>query len=243
MTWQGGRVPRVRRVVTGRAGGVSVPPYDTFNLGDRVGDAAGAVSANRDRLARAIGADPERLVWMEQVHGVAVEIVRQPPGGPVTGTDALVTRTPGVVLAALVADCVPVLLADPAAGVVAAVHAGRVGARAGIVGSVLTAMVELGADPAATDALLGPAVCGGCYEVPAAMRDDVQVHLPGSATTTRGGAPGLDLRAGIAAQLDALGVAQIVTDRRCTAEDRTLYSHRRDGVTGRQAALVWTDPA
>ena len=179
MTWQGGRVPRVRRVVTGRAGGVSVPPYDTFNLGDRVGDAAGAVSANRDRLARAIGADPERLVWMEQVHGVAVEIVRQPPGGPVTGTDAL----------------------------------------------------------------LGPAVCGGCYEVPAAMRDDVQVHLPGSATTTRGGAPGLDLRAGIAAQLDALGVAQIVTDRRCTAEDRTLYSHRRDGVTGRQAALVWTDPA
>ncbi len=228
---------RARRIVTSRAGGVSRPPYESFNLGAHVGDDPAAVAANRDRLARAAKLKPDRLVWMQQVHGAAVATVDGPRPEPVPETDALVTATPGLALVVLVADCVPVLLASPAA--VAAVHAGRVGAAAGVVPAAVAAWVAAGADPGAADALVGPAVCGACYEVPAAMRDEVEAALPGSATTTRGGTPGLDLRAGLARQLTGLGVGRVVLDPRCTAEDPTLFSHRRDGTTGRQAGLVW----
>jgi polyphenol oxidase len=159
------------------------------------------------------------------------------PGAP--RTDALVTSAAGLALAVLVADCVPVLLADRRAGVVAAVHAGRQGAAGGIVPAALAAMAALGATPAGTEALLGPAICGACYEVPPQLQEAVERRLPGSATRTSTGTAGLDLRAGIAAQLTAAGVTGIVHDPRCTAEDGDLYSYRRDGVTGRQAALVW----
>ena len=91
--------------------------------------------------------------------------------------------------------------------------------------------------------LLGPAVCGGCYEVPAAMRAQVDAALPGSAVRTRTGTPGLDLRAGLYHQLTALGVARIGGDPRCTMEDRDLFSHRRDAPTGRHAAITWLDPS
>lgn len=229
----------VRRVLTSRSGGVSRAPYDTFNLGDHVGDDPGAVAANRARLATATGHGPDRMAWMEQVHGATVRVVDRVPAAPVAGTDGLVTATPHVVLAVLVADCVPVLLADPAAGVVGAVHAGRKGAAAGIAGYAVAAMSSLGATPAGTDVLLGPAVCGACYEVPAEMRDEVDAALPGSATTTRAGTPGLDLRVGLARQLAGLGVTRIVTDARCTAETPDLFSHRRDGTTGRFAAVAW----
>ena len=228
---------RARRIVTSRAGGVSRPPYESFNLGAHVADDPAAVAANRGRLARAAKLEPDRLVWMQQVHGAAVATVDGPRPEPVPETDALVTATPGLALVVLVADCVPVLLAAPAA--VAAVHAGRAGAAAGVVPAAVAAWVAAGADLAASDALLGPAVCGACYEVPAAMRDEVEAALPGSATPTRGGTPGLDLRAGLARQLTGLGVARVVLDPRCTAEDPTLFSHRRDGTTGRQAGLVW----
>jgi len=230
-------MPRARRIVTSRSGGASRPPYASFNLGAHVGDDPAAVASNRARLARATGLPPDRLVWMQQVHGAAVAVVDGPRTAPVPETDGLVTATPRVALAVLAADCVPVLLAAPTA--VAAVHAGRVGAAAEVVPAAVRALSGLGADLAAADALLGPAVCGACYEVPAAMRDEVEAALPGSATTTRGGAPGLDLRAGLARQLAALGVARIVVDSRCTVEDPELFSHRRDGVTGRQAAVIW----
>jgi hypothetical protein len=88
--------------------------------------------------------------------------------------------------------------------------------------------------------LLGPAVCGACYEVPPDMQAAVEARLPGSAVRTSRGTTGLDLRAGLAAQLLGLGVERIATDSRCTVEDRDLYSHRRDGTTGRQAAVAWT---
>jgi len=235
-------VARVRRIVTSRSGGASAGPYASFNLATHVGDDPAAVAANRDRLARAIGLGQERLAWMEQVHGGRVAVVDGPRTDPVPGTDALVTASPGLALAVLVADCVPVLLADPGAGVVAAVHAGRSGAGAGVVPSAVRAMGGLGARPAGTDALLGPAVCGACYEVPAELRDEVEARLPGSATTTRRGTPGLDLRTGLAGQLASLGVLRVVADPRCTAEDPELFSHRRDGVTGRQAGVVWIGP-
>ena len=233
---------RVRRVVTTRAGGRSQAPYDSFNLGDRVGDEPSAVAANRERLASELGLAPDHVIWMEQVHGRTATIVDGPRSGPVEATDAVVSARPGLAVAVLVADCVPVLLSDPDAGVVAAVHAGRVGARVGVLTAALAAMRDAGARIERTEVLLGPSVCGECYEVPAAMQADVAEHLPGSASKTRKGTPGLDLRAGLWRQLADAGVARIGVDPRCTVEDRTLFSHRRDGTTGRLAALTWLEP-
>ena len=230
---------RPRRVVTDRRGGTSAAPYDTFNLGAHVGDDPAAVAANRARVARELRVPEDRLVWMTQVHGTGVAVVDGPQQGPVPDVDALVTATPGLVLCVLVADCVPVLLADPGAGVVAAVHAGREGVRQGVVPAALAAMAALGARPAEVTALLGPAVCGSCYEVPAAMQAELARVVPGAAVRTRKGTPGLDLRAGLDARLRAAGVPEVVHDPRCTVEDPRLFSHRRDGVTGRQAGLVW----
>ncbi|MBO0847892.1 MAG: peptidoglycan editing factor PgeF [Pseudonocardia sp.] len=233
---------RVRRVVTTRAGGASRAPFDTFNLSVLVGDDPSAVAANRGRLAAGVGLRPENVVWMRQVHSAVTATVTAPPGEDLCGVDAMVTDRPGLALAVLAADCVPVLLADPSANVLGAAHAGRVGSARGVLPSVLAAMVRLGARPFRVQALLGPSVCGRCYEVPAAMRDDVHAALPGSGCTTRDGRPGLDLRAGLREQLRAHGVVQVDTDPRCTVEDPTLYSHRRDGKTGRLAALTWLDP-
>jgi YfiH family protein len=220
-------------------GGVSRPPYDTFNLGDHVGDDPAAVSANRKRLADAIGADA--VVWMNQVHSDHVVVVDGDPGVAVDDTDALVTTTPRLALAVLSADCVPVLLADARAGVIGAAHAGRVGAQRGIVARTVETMVGLGATVADISVLLGPAVSGRNYEVPAAMADEVEAALPGSRTTTAKGTPGLDIRAGIARQLTTLGITAIDTDPRCTVEDRQLFSHRRGAPTGRLASLVWME--
>jgi polyphenol oxidase len=230
---------RPRRVVTDRRGGRSAPPYDSFNLGDHVGDDPADVAANRGRVAREIGLPEERLVWMNQVHGTGVAVVDGPQAVAVPETDALVTTTPGLVLCVVAADCVPVLLADPVAGVVAAVHAGREGVRQGVVPATLAAMGRLGARPGNVTALLGPAVCGACYEVPTAMRADVARVAPAAAVRTRRGTPGLDLRAGLDQILRGAGVGDVAHDPRCTVEDRRLFSHRRDGVTGRQAGLVW----
>ncbi|HEX4220976.1 MAG TPA: peptidoglycan editing factor PgeF [Pseudonocardiaceae bacterium] len=237
---------RVRRIVTTRAGGASAAPYESFNLGDHVGDDPTAVAANRKRLATELGLRPDQLVWMEQIHGRTATIARGPRAEPLPATDAGIAVGPGLAVVVLVADCVPILLADAQAQVVAAVHAGRVGARVGVVPAALAAMVEAGAEVDRIEVLLGPAACGECYEVPAAMQADVEAYLPGSATKTRKGTPGLDLRAGLWNQLAEAGVAKIGVDPRCTIEDRTLFSHRRDGGPGRQtgriAALTWLEP-
>jgi YfiH family protein len=234
---------RPRRVVTDRRGGRSAAPYDSFNLGDHVGDDPAAVAANRARVARELGVGDDRLVWMNQVHGAHVAVVDGPQDGPLPDTDAVVTATPGLVLAVLVADCVPVLLTDPVAGVVAAVHAGREGVRRGVLPATLSAMASLGARARHVTALLGSAVCGACYEVPPAMQAEVAAVTPAAAVRTRTGTTGLDLRAGLAEVLARAGVTDVAHDPRCTVEDRHLFSHRRDGVTGRQAGLVWLDPA
>jgi YfiH family protein len=126
--------------------------------------------------------------------------------------------------------------------VVGVAHAGRVGAAAGVLDRTLDAMAGLGARLPDCEVLLGPAVCGACYEVPAAMRDEVDAALPGSAARTRRGTPALDLRGGLRRRLAALGVTRVDTDPRCTVEDPDLYSHRRDGRTGRLAAVTWLDP-
>jgi YfiH family protein len=237
-------------VVTTRAGGRSIGPFARFNLSTGVGDDPVAVVANRRRLATELGL--RGVVFLEQVHGTHVAVVDTVPrpGDPDRpASDAAVTALPGVGLAVLTADCVPVLLADPRAQVVGVAHAGRVGAAAGVLPRTLEAMTALGARVVDCEALLGPAVCGASYEVSAAMRDEVEAALPGSAGRTRRGTPALDLRAGLRAQLAALGVARVGTDPRCTVEDPDLYSHRRatqaggPGRTGRLAAVTWLDPS
>ncbi len=232
---------RIRRVTTTRAGGVSAPPYDSFNLGDHVGDDPAAVVANRARLASAIGLPADHVVWMNQVHSAHVEVVDAPRTKPYDATDALVTRVPRLALAVVTADCVPVLLADARAGVVGAAHAGRVGAADGVVLRTLEAMLAQGARAQDISVLLGPSVSGANYEVPEEMAADVEARLPGSRTTTSGGTPALDLRAGIARQLLAAGVTAIDIDPRCTAAEPALFSHRRDNPTGRLASLVWME--
>lgn len=230
---------RVRRVTTTRRGGVSRAPFDSFNLGDHVGDDPDAVAANRSRLAGALGLPDDHLIWMQQVHGDHVHRIEGPNGAVIPETDALVTSQPGIALAVLTADCVPVLFADAAAGVVAGAHAGRVGAKLGIVPRTIDAMVAAGAQVERISAFLGPAVSGRHYEVPADMAADVEEALPGSRTTTSAGTPGLDLRAGIARQLAGLGVTAIDIDPRCTVEDSDLFSYRRAPRTGRLASVIW----
>jgi hypothetical protein len=228
-------------VTTTRAGGVSAPPFDTFNLGDHVGDDPQAVAANRARLGAALGLGEDGVVWMNQVHGDHVVVVDGPAERAVDKTDALVTAAPRLALAVVTADCVPVLLGDARAGVVGAVHAGRVGAQKGVVVRAVEAMLGLGSRVGDISVLLGPAVSGPNYEVPEEMAADVEAALPGSRTTSSRGTPALDLRAGIARQLTALGITAVDVDPRCTVDDRNLFSHRRDAPTGRLASLVWME--
>lgn len=232
---------RIRRITTTRDGGVSRPPYESFNLGDHVGDDPAAVAANRGRLASAIGLPADHVIWMNQVHGTNTEVVDAPRDTALDRTDALVTSTPRLALAVITADCVPVLLSDPHAGVVGAAHAGRVGAADGVVLRTLEAMLQAGAHTDDISVLLGPAVSGPNYEVPEEMAADVEERLPGSRTSTESGTPALDLRAGIAQQLRAAGVTAVDIDPRCTVEDTTLFSHRRGAPTGRLASLVWME--
>lgn len=230
---------RVGWTFTDREGGASAPPYDGFNLGTHVGDDPAAVAANRAALAERVGVD--RIVWMDQVHSAEVAVVDGTGPSPVPATDGLVTAAPGVALAVLVADCVPILAWDAEHGVVGVAHAGRVGAAAGIAVRLIETMEIAGARSADLRVVLGPSICGRCYEVPTAMQAEVEAELPGSACRTRVGTTGLDLPAGLAAQLATVGVT-VTVDGRCTCESPTLFSHRRATPTGRQAGLVWLRP-
>lgn len=233
----------VSAIFTDRNGGVSASPFQSLNLGAGVGDEPEAVAANRERLARACGLGAGNIAWMHQVHGAAVRYVGGRSGGrPADPVDAQFTDVPGVALAVLVADCVPVLLADPEARMVGAAHSGREGTAAGVVPALVSAMTAAGASPARMRACIGPAICGGCYEVPAALRDRVSARLPAAWCVTRDGTPGLDLTAAIRAQLADSGVPEVAADGRCTKESADLFSYRRDGQTGRFAALVWLLP-
>jgi len=188
-----------------------------------------------------------RSARVQQVHGDVVHAADRPTEDveetSVAGlpeADGLVTTTRGLALVVRAADCVPVLLADPGAGVVGAAHAGRRGTELGVVTRVVEAMVARGADPRATTAWIGPHVCGSCYEVPARLRDQVARAVPETWASTRVDTPALDLAAGVRAQLDRAGVTAVVEAGPCTVEDERLPSHRRDGESAaRLAGLVW----
>ncbi|MCI2239708.1 peptidoglycan editing factor PgeF [Kineococcus sp. TRM81007] len=222
----------VRGGFTTRAGAAGDGPFAGLNLGDHVGDDPARVAGHRAALRRAVGADA--LVVPVQVHGAdVVEVDEVPLEAP--HADALVTRRRGLALAVVVADCVPVLLADPSAGVVAVAHAGRPGLVAGVVPAVLAAMRAAGARD--VRAALGPAVCGSCYEVPREMADEVAAAVPEARATTRWGTCSVDVPAGVLAQLARAGVPASGPGP-CTLEGADLYSYRRDGVTGRSAGAV-----
>ncbi|CAL9423648.1 Polyphenol oxidase [Streptomyces sp. enrichment culture] len=228
---------------TDRWGGVSAAPYEELNLGGAVGDDPGAVRTNRELAAKSLGLGPDRVVWMNQVHGADVVVVDEPWGASpeIPSVDAIVTTRRGLALAVLTADCVPVLLADPVAGISAAAHAGRPGMIAGVVPAALRAMTDLGADPSRIVARTGPTVCGRCYEVPEEMRAEVSAVEPAAYAETSWGTPAVDVSAGVHAQLDRLGVRDRERSPVCTLESRDHFSYRRDRTTGRLAGYVWLD--
>jgi YfiH family protein len=224
---------------TSRAGGVSVAPYDTLNLSGAVGDVPEAIAGNHSILRAACGGT-HPVAWMRQVHGSAVRRVAAEPAGPVPEeVDAQFTEDPGLPLGVLVADCAPVLIADGQARIVGAAHAGREGLAAGVIPELLSAMTAAGAAPSRMHAAIGPMICGACYEVPAQLRDRIAAAVPTAGCVTRQGTPGIDVRAGIEAQLATAGVPNVTGDCRCTAETGELYSYRRDGTTGRFAGVIW----
>ncbi len=231
--------PGVRAGFTTRSGGVSAPPWDSLNLAAHVGDDPAAVATNRGEVAGWLGVP---VAYATQVHGARVLTVAgpPPPGSVSVGeADALVTTSAQVGLGVLVADCAPVLLADPQARVVAVAHAGRPGLVAGVVQATVAAMQALGARTERVVAVVGPCVAGRSYEVPAALRDDVAAVVPGTACLTDWGTPGVDVAAGVQRVLADLGVARVEVVGADTYRDGSLFSYRRDGpVTGRFAGLV-----
>ncbi|BDZ43834.1 laccase domain protein [Paraoerskovia sediminicola] len=245
--------PGVVAAFTTRHGGSSPAPWSSWNLGLNVSDDPDRVRANRSRLARVVGAETR---FVRQVHGVGVvPVVREhesaaggdglhdPWGGAQEPEgDALVTAEPGLALGILVADCVPVLLADPVHGVVAAAHAGRRGLDGGVVAATVAAMVDAGAVAGDVRAVVGPSICARCYEVPEEMRADVAARVPAAWATSGSGTPALDLPGGVRAELTRSGVGQVGSVDVCTREDDRFYSHRRataaGSVTGRFAGVL-----
>ena len=226
--------------ITDRHGGISAEPYGSRNLGGACGDDPEAVAANRARTAAEFGLD--RVVFMRQVHSADVRYVSEPFGDDPPALDGICTDVPGLGLAALCADCAPVLLAEPRAGLVGAAHSGRVGTVSGVVTALVEEMAKRGADPARMTALIGPMACGTCYEVPAELRDEVTADLPEAWSITSRRHPGTRPagRDHLAARQG--GRRQITHDTRCTIETADLFSHRREGTTGRFAGYVWLEP-
>ncbi len=238
---------RVQLGFTDRHGGVSSGEFAALNLAASGGDDPAAVAENRRRAVVALTGQEPPVVGIRQVHGNHVVVVGPDEAIPSRGDaadppvgDALVTSQPGVLLMVRAADCVPVLLADPDAGIVGAVHSGRPGVAAAVVPRAVEVMRALGADQ--IRGWVGPHVCGACYEVPESLRSEVAAVVPETFATTSWGTPSLDIGAGVRAQLAAAGV-EIEDVSRCTRESEDLFSYRRQGqASGRLAGLIWLRP-
>jgi hypothetical protein len=231
---------RVRAVATTRLGGVSVGPYASRNLGDHVNDDPSAVRRNRE-LLRAELALPGSPAWLQQVHGTGV--VEAIVAGNRVTADASWTSTTGVVCAVLTADCLPVLFCNREGTHVAAAHAGWRGLAAGVLESTVARLATAGAQPDSLLAWLGPAIGPASYEVGADVRDAFLRADPAAEAAFRPSRPGhwlLDLYAAARRRLHRAGVMTVTGGDHCTWVERDrFFSHRRDGVTGRQATLIW----
>ena len=229
---RGGRLPAAHGFFT-RLGGVSSGPYAALNCSLSGGDAPDSVLENRARAARALGAAPDRLVGLTQVHGAAVVRVLEPwPPGAGPRADAMVTDGAGLALGVVTADCAPVLFADPEAAVIGAAHAGWRGAVGGVLEATVAAMAALGARRGRMVAAIGPCIAQASYEVGADLRDAVLAGHPDHARFFADGAlPGrwqFDLAGYCAAKLAAAGVGLVecIGTDTCADEAR-FFSHRR----------------
>lgn len=226
---------RVRAFVTTRAGGCSQAPWDSLNLATHVGDSLEDVRENRRRL-RAAAALPAEPVWLQQIHGTT--LVEAKPG-PLMEADASYTHSAGVVCAILTADCLPILLCDRAARIVAAVHAGWRGLANGIIARCLT---ELG--PQDWMAWIGPGIGRSAYVVGREVVEAFTAHEPALAAffPPAGDRHTADLYGVAEYQLRAAGVGHVSGYRGCTVnETDSFFSYRRDGSTGRFASLIWLE--
>ena len=232
-----------------RRGGVSRGIYESLNCGIDSDDDPQAVRENRARAAAAIGASPERFLTPFQIHSAEAFVVKTPftPGPDAPKADALVTDRPGIAIAVSTADCVPVLLADPQARVIAAVHAGWRGALGGVLESALEAMGGLGAEPPRIRAAIGPAICAGAYEVGEEFRDNFLKEDASSErffSTGKSGRPHFDLPSYVGARLEAAGTGNVSIIRLCTySEAERLFSfrratHRGEADYGRQVSAI-----
>lgn len=227
----------VRACVTTRQGGVSLPPFDTFNLGDHVGDDPAAVAQNRLRLSGEFDIQP---AWLKQVHGLAV--VDADPSR-VVEADASWTDRPGIACTVMTADCLPVLFCDQAGTQVAAAHAGW----RGLAGGVLEATLDrLDVPPAQVLVWLGPAIGPQAFEVGLEVRDAfTAVHPEAARAFVDGKRPGklmADIYALARIRLAARGVTAVYGGGLCTVSDERFFSYRRTPQGGRFASLVWLAP-
>ena len=227
---QSGALP-VRHGFFTRRGGVSTGPFASLNCSLSSADAPEAVAANRAAIARTLAAD--HLLGLTQVHGAGVITVTGPwPPGAGPRADALVTDRAGIALGVVTADCTPVLLADPEAGVVGAVHAGWRGALAGVLEATVAAMRALGAVRIA--AAIGPSIRQASYEVRADLRDAVLARDAAHARFFADGAPGhwqFDLAGYCAARLESLATIDLIEADTAAEPDR-FFSHRRRTLAG-----------
>jgi YfiH family protein len=214
---------------------VSVGDFASLNLGGQVGDDPAAVDSNRALVASTLDVPRDQLLFMGQCQGSDVAFVDGPWQAEPPAVDAMVTTSTDLALAVLVADCTPVLLVDRVAGVAAAVHAGRPGMMEGVVGRAVDAMTDLGAR--SISAVVGPSVCGRCYEVPAAMRAEAGRVSAVTATVSWQGTPAIDVAAGVVDQLRARSVA-VRWIGGCSRESDGLFSYRRRHRTGRFAGVI-----
>ena len=215
---------------TDRHGGVSTGDFSSLNLGGHVGDSPDLVAKNRKLLSEQFGSTQ----YMNQVHGNRVAVIEEVTE-EVPTADALITGIAGITLAVMIADCIPLILTSKHA--VAAVHVGRKGLVNQVTAKTIEILREISDQPIA--ATIGPAICGKCYEVSQEIYDEVIQSHPSAAARTNSGTPALDLVAGLISDLQNLGITEINSQTRCTAENEDLFSYRRNAITGRQAGLVW----
>ncbi|MEP7022894.1 MAG: polyphenol oxidase family protein [Actinomycetota bacterium] len=261
LTWPALDAHPLDALVTTRGGGVSAGPYTSLNLGLHVGDTAAAVLENRSRAAAALGARPEDVVWAAQPHCTGAQIVTAADRGrgagrledAVPGVDVLVTADPGTVLAIIVADCVPIVLYDPVAHVLACVHAGWRGTLARVTDAALTAMRSLGTQPADVLAGVGPAIAADRYQVGPEVAEAARACFSGdTAGILRPDGPArwlLDLPAANRRILAEAGVPlagiHLTTERTGSGPDGMaglFFSYRDQHPSGRFAALARLRP-